>query len=486
MTATLSNKSITLGGLDHFAQSYTTNVLTTALNTYAAAFGTNLSISGQTLKLENSTGTELSSITIPSPSDNIEIGGRNFVLDSDTEKVFTNGSTVSSGDYTLSNYSKSKVKSTDFITFSFDAKASEARWFDMYFYDNSGAHILTALCPSAHLSTEYQHFTLSGVCGINFDSSTVLRCRQSSEEHGSATPGVTIYVKNVKLEKGNKPTDWTAAPEDAVDNALNAVTAQTCSGNASTATTASTSTYSSVTRTSSNTGYDIVLTEHDAVDEISSNRILRSAVNASSATNASARIVPGADASTSGTVVNTELILGNSISSTNATYFAKNRRGRIALYGSGNNYNYIQPNTNTSNITLTLPSSTGTIALESSCDQNIKVDLQDVDVLEKLKTINIKRFHYSQKKIDEKQWKIDNPTLPDSEMPEFQDNEHEPWYIHAMAGEFNKTFDVDDGNPDTIKPINEIGVCLRAIQELAAKVDSLEKQVADLQKQAGI
>lgn len=130
-----------------------------------------------------------------------------------------------------------------------------------------------------------------------------------------------------------------------------------------------------------------------------------------------------------------------------------------------------------SDVTVTLPNATGTLALTSSCDQAIKTDLHDVDCLDILKTLTIKRFKYSQKKIDEKQWKKDNPDKPLSEMPEFKDNEHEPWYIHTMAQEFNEAFNVDDGNPDEIKPINEIGVCLRAIQELAKQVDKLENRL---------
>jgi hypothetical protein len=183
------------------------------------------------------------------------------------------------------------------------------------------------------------------------------------------------------------------------------------------------------------------------------------------------------------------LVLGNALAKTSAN----NARGGLVMYGTGTAYSFIKMNTvntnaktiflntaNTTDITLTLPSATGTIALTSSCDPAIKTELQDVECLDILKTLTVKRFKYSQKKIDEKQWKKDNPDKPLSEMPEFKDNEHEPWYIHTMAQEFNEAFDVDDGNPDEIKPINEIGVCLRAIQELAEKVDKLEQKLAKL------
>ncbi len=171
------------------------------------------------------------------------------------------------------------------------------------------------------------------------------------------------------------------------------------------------------------------------------------------------------------------LCVGNSTACSNVA----GRIGILRLFGQGNGFTDIYPGyAANSSIRLTLPASEGTIALTSSCDPAIKTDLQDVDCLDILKTLTVKRFKYSQKKIDEKQWKKDNPDKSLSEMPEFKDNEHEPWYIHTMAQEFNEAFDVDDGNPDEIKPINEIGVCLRAIQELAAQVDSLTNQVSEL------
>lgn len=66
MVDTLARKYITLGSLDHFAETYTSAVLNDALNTYAAAFGHTLSLSGYTLSLNNSTGETLNSVTLPS------------------------------------------------------------------------------------------------------------------------------------------------------------------------------------------------------------------------------------------------------------------------------------------------------------------------------------------------------------------------------------------------------------------------------------
>ena len=61
-----------------------------------------------------------------------------------------------------------------------------------------------------------------------------------------------------------------------------------------------------------------------------------------------------------------------------------------------------------------------------------------------------------------------------------EDNENSPEFIMAMAGEFNKTFGVDNGNEESINYTNAIGVALRSIQELAEIVDSQKAEIAEL------
>lgn len=76
---------------------------------------------------------------------------------------------------------------------------------------------------------------------------------------------------------------------------------------------------------------------------------------------------------TSSTVGDSRLTLGNSTKSGTAG----NSKGKIIMYGSSSGYSTIQPGYNsTSNITLTLPSSTGTIALTSQIPS--VPDLSDV------------------------------------------------------------------------------------------------------------
>ncbi len=66
---------------------------------------------------------------------------------------------------------------------------------------------------------------------------------------------------------------------------------------------------------------------------------------------------------TTGAIGISELILGNSAK----TGTAGNKQGQITIYGTGTGYTVVKPGNNTdTNITITLPSSSGTIALTSS------------------------------------------------------------------------------------------------------------------------
>lgn len=125
----------------------------------------------------------------------------------------------------------------------------------------------------------------------------------------------------------------------------------------------------------------------------------------------------------------------------------------------------------------------------SGCDENLKKDIKDVSTLDKLKSIRVKKFKYSEKKVFLKDWAKDkkneikyNVSLLDRKtMPEPpEDNENSPEFIMAMAGEFNKAFGVDNGNEESINYTNAVGVALRSIQELAEIVDSQKAEIAEL------
>ena len=143
----------------------------------------------------------------------IQVGGRNLIRNTSTEKTFDSGSTVGSKDYRISAYAASNVKSTDDLTISFEAKASEARWLDFYWNDGSSSYV-TGFHANSQLSTSYQKFTYTLKSSHDLDSNYVLRFRQKASESSGASGGPTIYIKNLIVEMGTRATSWTPAPED--------------------------------------------------------------------------------------------------------------------------------------------------------------------------------------------------------------------------------------------------------------------------------
>lgn len=117
----------------------------------------------------------------------------------------------------------------------------------------------------------------------------------------------------------------------------------------------------------------------------------------------------------------------------------------------------------------------------TGCDESVKKKFKDVSTLNKLKNIRVKKFKYSQKAIKEKEW-LKKHKAENKVMPVFKDEADSPDYIMAMAGEFNKTFGVDNNNDESINYTNAIGVALRAIQELAEQLDGFKRQYRFLKK----
>lgn len=175
----------------------TTNLVRCAM--YAAG--------GTTNKLDELT------IGIIDSIDDLEIGGRNFILNTKTAITFSDATTDK---LILSNYAKNLVKENDTLTLSFDAKASASLFIDFYWRSNDTSYASTSFLPGTALTTEYQHFTFTSTAGLDLLTNKILylRVRQSTTLHGSATAVGTVEIKNVKLEKSTRASDWTPAPED--------------------------------------------------------------------------------------------------------------------------------------------------------------------------------------------------------------------------------------------------------------------------------
>lgn len=148
--------------------------------------------------------------------DNLQIGGRNLLLNSasydDTEVV----------PYSAPNTQSVNVTPGEKITVSFDVKAKEPHTRKniaiMQYYDSSGNRIEEyGLWITGNIKTEYTRISLTDTVKDNVVSFKL----------GLRSPdGYAITYAKIKIERGTVATDWTPAPED-VDSkidALNSVT----------------------------------------------------------------------------------------------------------------------------------------------------------------------------------------------------------------------------------------------------------------------
>lgn len=170
-------------------------------------------------------GATSASYSVGSTPEGIVVGGRNLVLDSDTEKNITNNYIT----YDLSEYGIQQVRGNT-VTISFDAKSDiDGIVIDTYLRyvgtDDVG-HIAGTFNKISGITTVYKrHSTIFNTADV--DGIVDVAVRSSSEVSGGSTTAI-LYVKNIKVELGNKATDWTPAPEDqkeAVDRAQSAADA---------------------------------------------------------------------------------------------------------------------------------------------------------------------------------------------------------------------------------------------------------------------
>lgn len=148
---------------------------------------------------------EVSFNSLKSNVDNMEIGGRNLLRNSNVDRTTTRFLNIYVKDI-LSPYIGRE------ICVSFDCKINSSgieRPIQMYKYQGSGISIGNSLIFTP--TKEYKRFTL------------VTRVVESSVPSGYSEGSIAFYdsagennytVKNIKIELGNKPTDYTVAPED--------------------------------------------------------------------------------------------------------------------------------------------------------------------------------------------------------------------------------------------------------------------------------
>ena len=153
-------------------------------------------------------------------TDALEIGGRNLLLDTSTGEgwsystfdastgEFTSATTAITESYVAAPL-KAYVEQGQQYTLSVYAKSNGyVKDMDLFKYNANTAHIQYKLAIS--LTTEYKLYTMT------FTANATEQVTIRFDNNGSTTSGTNaiLYIKHPKLEKGNKATDWTPAPED--------------------------------------------------------------------------------------------------------------------------------------------------------------------------------------------------------------------------------------------------------------------------------
>jgi len=123
-------------------------------------------------------------------------------------------------------------------------------------------------------------------------------------------------------------------------------------------------------------------------------------------------------------------------------------------------------------------------------DERCKSDINDVNVLDAVKNLRVKKYHLDDRKIAqirrekeiEKNLRENNAATADIIVPpEPEIENYNPCKsIGVMAADFNAAFGIGGGETETYNLSDGIGVALRAIQELAEIVDEQAAEIAEL------
>jgi len=188
--------------------------------------------------------------------DDVQVGGRNYLIGYDGEENSVSNNTTSERYvYPSTNNTASIITLEPNTTYTmsawFKTDVQTSRSLDMFFvHSPSSGAVQHKFKTNISLTTEYVKHTFTFTTGDNPDQRGNVRF----DLNGSTeTNTVTMFMKLAKLEKGNKATDWTPAPED-IDQAIGAVATRISSAEQKITPTAITSTVRSSTEYTNDLG----------------------------------------------------------------------------------------------------------------------------------------------------------------------------------------------------------------------------------------
>lgn len=162
--------------------------------------------------------------------ESIEVGGRNMLLGTNTAVGWTQYDSFDpdTREFVKANATKSEnfiycnnlfdLEAGQEYTLSFKAKGTNCRndvGHDVYILPKTWATTGIAYNPKVTgLTAEYRDYVFTFTPNPNATSLAECQLRFDNEGFDVSGTEAVLYIKDVKLEKGNKATDWTPAPED--------------------------------------------------------------------------------------------------------------------------------------------------------------------------------------------------------------------------------------------------------------------------------
>lgn len=145
----------------------------------------------------------------------LDIGGRNLILNSKNE-VYKEYKGTSEA-YIIYQIAGGQLEPNTQYTLSLDVKSQDVRYIDLFFISNSSQHKGKLQIPNTNGVWRKEIFTFT--TGKNPNQTGNIRI----DNNGSALGNVIskLWTRFVKLERGNKATDWTPAPEDIENKVAN-------------------------------------------------------------------------------------------------------------------------------------------------------------------------------------------------------------------------------------------------------------------------
>lgn len=165
---------------------------------------------------------DVQSVVVLTDIANLEIGGRNYLEDTSTPNSIkaTNTDSFHAGAiyYTVGKKKLSELGFNvgDVVTVSLDWEVTDTTTYGFFFFEWYGNDDNTYITRASKDNYNLSSNDLSGHIVFNCTlTSDMLNARSLARRIDNSA--LTLTLKHVKLEKGNKATDWTPAPEDIQD-----------------------------------------------------------------------------------------------------------------------------------------------------------------------------------------------------------------------------------------------------------------------------